>query len=56
LAGSRSRAQATPRPVSGAGTLTLGALAVAGPTAEWAVGAQQDATTGNSSFRAFRIA
>jgi hypothetical protein len=47
----------TPVTVSGGvGTPTLGAVAIAGPSTEWAVGAQQEPTTGQSSFIAFRVA
>ncbi|WP_433379101.1 hypothetical protein ACQPZX_12880 [Actinoplanes sp. CA-142083] len=47
----------TPVPTGGGtGSVTLGAVALASPSTEWAVGARQDATTGNSSFTAFRIA
>jgi hypothetical protein len=40
----------------GAGTPALTTVAVVDPTTEWAVGYQQDATTGQGSAIAFRVA
>ncbi|MFI5893987.1 hypothetical protein ACIA5D_28195 [Actinoplanes sp. NPDC051513] len=46
----------TPVPAGGGATVTLSGVAFASSTTEWAVGARQDATTGQSSFIAFRVA